>query len=91
MKTEIEEIKQHLYFLTDKIENFENKLKQKEQEKKDVIEWEDCFIVIYGNFKYKGLTASFHPTEQHAQETFLKSSQNEFFKSLKVINLKQII
>lgn len=96
--SEIEELKEYFHFLNVKMENLnvkmedlEKKLKHQENEQEEKIDWADTFIVIHGNAQNRGLTASFHPNEQHAIETMQDHNSNKFYKSLKIINLKDLI
>ena len=92
IQSEIQEIKDHLEFLNEKIENLAKQIyTMQEMDWEEEIDWEDCFIVINGNEKTKGLTASFHPTEEHAIETLNNNDLNKVYRSLKVINLKDLI
>jgi hypothetical protein len=91
MKIEFDEIKEHLHFLNVKVEQFEKELKRQENEQQQKIDWADTFILILGYEKTKGLTASFHPTEQHAIETMKNHDLNNAYKCLKIVNLKDLI
>jgi hypothetical protein len=92
IQSEIQEIKNHLEFLNEKIENLSKEIyTMKEMDWEEEINWENRFIVIHGNEETKCLTASFHPTEEHAIETLNNHELNKVYKSLKVINLKELI